>query len=137
LFKEGNFQGASLMYRKSTDCLSATEPSTPKQIEEVNSLAVPCFLNYAACALKLKEYSECVSACTKALKSEANNAKALFRRSVALYHLGDFEAALADCINASELAPEDIQIKRQLKEIKTAAEASLKKEAAIFKNMFR
>jgi len=137
LFKEGNFEGASIMYQKAVECLSVTAPSTEEQKQTVERAIIPCLLNRAACDLKLKAYQQCVSACSRVLTREPNNVKALFRRSVAYFHLKEFDLALEDCSKAAELEPEDQQIKKLLKEIKTAAENSRKREAELFKNMFR
>lgn len=82
----------------------------PKEIPaeamlQINQLLTDCNSNLAACLLQLSEpsYSRVLECCDKALELSPSNAKALFRKGVALYHLQKPEECLKILQKASSL----------------------------------
>ncbi|KAK9816983.1 hypothetical protein WJX72_007796 [[Myrmecia] bisecta] len=80
LFREGNWSGASICYRRSLDVL-------PTSV---------AFANKAAAQLKLRNWQQAVEDCTDALRLDPGAFKALSRRCDAFLELGRPEDALAD-----------------------------------------
>ena len=118
LFKQKQFHDAIKIY---VECLAAADfGSDIKSCENLDTLVVPVVCNLgthlfdsfqyfvcsvaslilislcaAACSIELKEWRKVVSFCDQALDFRPRCAKALYRKSVALLELGDYDGALA------------------------------------------
>jgi peptidyl-prolyl isomerase D len=68
--------------------------------------------------------------------SNADKAKALYRRGSAHVILKQEDEAEADLVAASQLAPEDIAISSKLKEVRDEKKKKREKEKKAFKKMF-
>jgi len=66
----------------------AMMPGEEAVYAEIDALRVVLNINLATSYLKLEHFQEAVDACTRALKGEPTNAKALYRRGVAHEKLG-------------------------------------------------
>ncbi|KAK6127182.1 hypothetical protein DH2020_039066 [Rehmannia glutinosa] len=118
LFKAGKFQLASKKYEKECDLRKAKQYCriASKYVEynhsfsddekhQANSLRLSCYLNDAACKLKLGAYQEVSKLCTKVLELDPYNVKALFRRSQAYMTTSDLEKAEEDITRALSIDP--------------------------------
>jgi len=94
-FKALQYEGASRHFfdglRLLADCDATGETG-----QRVRDLQLSLLLNLAICWLKLEKWAQAVETCTDALKIDAANSKALFRRATALEQLGELDNALAD-----------------------------------------
>ncbi|KAL2480804.1 Peptidyl-prolyl cis-trans isomerase FKBP65 [Abeliophyllum distichum] len=120
LFKTGKFQLAS---------------KNDEEKLQANSLRMSCYLNNAACKLKLGEYLEVSSLCTKVLELDSLNVKALFRRSQAYMSTSDLEKAEEDIKRALAIDPKNKDLKLKHKELKDKQRHYLQEEAKIFSTM--
>ncbi|GJU36651.1 70 kDa peptidyl-prolyl isomerase-like protein [Tanacetum coccineum] len=71
----------------------------------IKSLRVSCWLNGAACSLKLNDYQEAIKLCSKVLDVEFYNVKALYRRAHAYMETLDLQLAELDIRKALETDP--------------------------------
>ncbi|TPX72542.1 hypothetical protein CcCBS67573_g05781 [Chytriomyces confervae] len=103
-------------------------------------------LNYAACKLKLREFSTVIIQCTEVLKHDPGSVKALFRRAQAYRKVGrDLDLAQADLNTlrdqfvkrgVDEMQPEFVELKKEEKELEVKLREARAKEKKMFSNMF-
>lgn len=79
---------------------------------------VQLYSNLSACQLRSKNFQMARLNCSKCLEADPVNVKAMFRRAQACMSLNEFELARSDLNRAGELAPADVEIKRQLIQLK-------------------
>lgn len=79
---------------------------------------VQLYSNFSACQLRSKNYQMVRVNCSKCLEADPVNVKAMYRRAQACMSLNEFELARDDLNRASELAPADAEIKKQLLKLK-------------------
>ncbi|KAK6127204.1 hypothetical protein DH2020_039047 [Rehmannia glutinosa] len=99
---------------------------------QANSLRLSCYLNDAACKLKLGAYQEVSKLCTKVLELDPYNVKALFRRSQAYMTTSDLEKAEEDINRALSIDPNNKDVKIKHKELKDKQRQYVKHEAKMF-----
>jgi len=149
LFKEGNAEGALAKYQKSIRYLDVhpvmPDGSPPELKNSFDSLLAPLLLNSALAALKVHPQTPFnarigVGSATRALDrmalSNADKAKALYRRALAHVVLKDENAAESDLIAASQLVPEDQAITGELAKVRQRRKEKKDKEKKAFKKMF-
>jgi len=88
---------------------------------KINSSKLLCYLNLAACNLKLRNSKDAIDACNEALKLEPNNVKALYRKARAeLMSCGQdkekYMSGLKNLENAMKLDPSNEHIKNEYNE---------------------
>ncbi|KAK4762190.1 hypothetical protein SAY87_030074 [Trapa incisa] len=118
LFKAGDFRRASENYEKAAQYASFDHLFTHEEKVLANSLCSSCYLNNAACKLRLGEYSEAAKLCTKVLEMDPSNGKALYRRSQAYLRVSDLEKAEEDITRALSIHPNDREMKLVYKQLK-------------------
>merc|ERR1719229_2066688 len=97
-----------------------TDPSAkskdPLQ-QKTDELRLTPFNNMAAVYSKMGKWEDCKEKCSRVLKHDEKNMKALFRRGLAFRKLNSYELARADLIKAKEVlgGKEDKAIERELK----------------------
>ncbi|KAK1269288.1 Peptidyl-prolyl cis-trans isomerase FKBP65 [Acorus gramineus] len=136
LFKIGKYQQAAKKYDKATDYV--TEDGSFEDGEEklVKSLRVACWLNSAACRLKLSDSQTAIKLCTKVLDIETSNMKALYRRAQAYINTVDLDLAEYDIKVALEVDPQNREVKTIYRTLKQLQAESNKKDAKLYTNMF-
>jgi tetratricopeptide (TPR) repeat protein len=77
------------------------EGTNDKEKNQIKKLVLQTYLNIAACNIKAKDFETAVQACEEALKIDANNTKALYRKARALTlpinsGIEDFKKAMLD-----------------------------------------
>jgi ankyrin repeat protein len=107
-FKDLDYNGASRHFLEAIALLAgcATAGDGDKQVTE---LRLSLLLNLSMCWLKLEKWTKAIETCTDALKIDAQNGKALFRRASAYEQLGDSDKALADAKAATPVDDPAIQ----------------------------
>lgn len=138
LFKLGQCRRAMRHYKKALlDLETPIQWETDKQLVTRNQLRVALHLNAAACALKLppqREYPhlqtpknhydvhhDAIFHCTRVLRVDQHNVKALFRRAGAhlaippARHINGLSLALEDLKHALEVDPQNAEVKKELK----------------------
>lgn len=112
----------------------------------MNAVKVMLYLNLAACQLKTKNFRASIDNCTKvhrlrlftdkALILEPKNVKALYRRGQTFFVNGDYEKAKEDLEAAAKLAPNSMDIKKELEQLRKMIQENRSKEKKMFGNLF-
>ncbi|KAJ0026022.1 hypothetical protein Pint_08628 [Pistacia integerrima] len=136
LFKEGKYQRAGKKYDKAADFVSEDESFVDDEQKFVKSLRISCWLNGAACSLKLNDFQEAIRLCSKVLDYEFHNVKALYRRAQAYMEIADLISAELDIRKAIEADPQNREVQSLLKTLKQLQTESNKRDAKLYANMF-
>ncbi|KAK1432327.1 hypothetical protein QVD17_09222 [Tagetes erecta] len=136
LFKNCKYQRAAKKYDKAVDYVSEEGQFGDDDEKFVKSLKVSCWLNAAACSLKLNDYQEAIKLCSKVLEIEFYNVKALYRRAKAYMENSDLQLAELDIKKALEADPQNREVKMVQKTLKQLQAESNKRDAKLYTNMF-
>jgi tetratricopeptide (TPR) repeat protein len=123
LFKERKYEKADLLFERGIAEIVAFRVGA-----EAMSLRVALILNRAACALKLKNWNNCIEFCNLALKRDEKNVKALWRLSVAFENLNDVEKAIESLERMLEREPTHTRGLESLERLKLVLAATKEKE---------
>ncbi|KAA8588632.1 hypothetical protein FQN60_009977, partial [Etheostoma spectabile] len=108
LFKNQDWKAAVNKYSKALRYLEVSgellEEAAQQKLEPT---ALSCFLNTAACNLKMQLWQDALESCNEALELDQANTKALFRRAQAWQGLKENSKAMIDLKKAQGIAPED------------------------------
>ena len=132
-FKKGEYVMAAMFYSKSLKYIISIGNDGK---EECLELKLACMGNMSACQLKLKQYQHAIHNCSKILKKQPQNSKALYRRGVAYFALRDLEHSEIDLLEAKKLEPESKAIAGQLREVLALKEEADKRYQETIKRMF-
>ncbi|XP_029297051.1 peptidyl-prolyl cis-trans isomerase D [Cottoperca gobio] len=137
LFKNQDWKAAINKYSKSLRYLEVSgellEEAAQKKLEPT---ALSCFLNTAACYLKLQLWQDAVDSCNEAIELDKANTKALFRRAQAWQGLKENPKAMIDLKKAHGIAPEDKAVGNELKRVQLKIQEEKEKEKKIYAKMF-
>lgn len=136
LFKSGKYQRAAKKYDKAADFVSRDGSLGDDEEKLAKSLRVSCWLNGAACCLKLNDFPGAIKLCTQVLDVEFENVKALYRRAKAYIETGDFLLADVDIKKALEVDPQNREVKVLKMKLKQLQADSDKKDAKLYESMF-
>ncbi|KAL8172060.1 hypothetical protein V2J09_023864 [Rumex salicifolius] len=136
LFKCGKYQRAGKKYDKASDYVSEERSFNDEEQKLIKPLRVSCWLNGAACSLKMNEFNEVIRLCSKVLDIEIHNIKALYRRAQAFIENADLDLAALDIKKALEVDPDNREVKLLQKNLKQRQDESNKRDANLYMNMF-
>lgn len=136
-FKEGKYKRAALQYKKIVLWLEHESGLSDEEDTKAKSLRLAAHLNLAMCHLKLKEYSQALENCNKALELDSSNEKGLFRRGEAHLAVNDFELARGDFQKVIQLYPSNKAAKVQLVTCQQKIREQHEKEKKMYANMFQ
>ncbi|KAL6995332.1 peptidylprolyl isomerase, partial [Sarracenia purpurea var. burkii] len=136
LFKNGKYQRAGKKYDKAADYISEDTPFGDSDQKLLKALRVSCWLNGAACTLKLNNFLEAIKLCSKVLEVECYNVKALYRRAQAYLETADLHLAELDIKKALEADPQNREVKLIQKNLKQFQVESNKRDVKLYSNMF-
>ncbi|KAK9099001.1 hypothetical protein Syun_026046 [Stephania yunnanensis] len=134
-FKAGKYRRASLRYDMAVKYVEFESTFDEEQKKLGKFYKVSCNLNNAACKLKMKDYKEAANLCSKALKLEPTNVKALFRRAQAYMENLDLDLAALDLKKANEIDPSNGDVTQQLQRLQNMQSYYDKKESKLYVNM--
>ncbi|CAH0664154.1 unnamed protein product [Spodoptera exigua] len=126
-FGEGRYKAAVRKYRKCLRYLEhvfnrideVKDMDTKEQILEIRTMYVSqCYLNMAACYMKLEDYRSTVQYSTSVLEIDPRNEKALYRRGQANYALKNYDDALMDLRLADKVSPNNKAVQKLLDEVR-------------------
>ncbi|KAI4300926.1 hypothetical protein L6164_034252 [Bauhinia variegata] len=135
LFKAENFMRASKKYEKAVEYIEFDHSFTDDEKCHATTLRISCYLNNAACKLKLGEYAEASKLCTKVLERDPFNVKALYRRCQAYMKTSDLEKAEADIKKALTIDSNNRDLRLEYKELKLKQKEHSRCQADIFSTM--
>ncbi|MED6186587.1 hypothetical protein PIB30_068138, partial [Stylosanthes scabra] len=136
LFKGCKYERAAKKYDKAADYVSEDGSFGDDEEKQAKALRVSCWLNGAACCLKLNNFPEAIKLCSQVLDVEFCNVKALYRRAQAYIETGDFLLADVDIKKALEVDPQNREVMVMKKKLKQLQAENDKKEAKLYENMF-
>uniref|UniRef100_A0A2N9G3C8 Uncharacterized protein n=1 Tax=Fagus sylvatica TaxID=28930 RepID=A0A2N9G3C8_FAGSY len=125
----GNMRRKAATYVEFDHSFSDDEKSVAK------ALWLSSNLNSAACKLKLGEYLEASILCTKVLKHDPFNVKALYRRSQAYLKISELEKADEDTKRALTSDPNNRDVKLVYKELNDKRREYARYQAEVFSTM--
>ena len=135
LFGAGNFAPAVTKYNKTIRYCDAIN-KTSVNAEQLDKKVTACHANAAMCFIKLEKWAECRDAATRSLAADPKNVKAMYRRALSLIALRDYEGAIADLQNVTQIDPANADAAAKLAEAKAAEKQQRAKMAEGFKKMF-
>ncbi|XP_043401848.1 peptidyl-prolyl cis-trans isomerase D isoform X4 [Chelonia mydas] len=136
-FKTQNWAMATKKYTKGLRYVEASKAIVEESnTAKFNPTALICFLNIAACKLKVSDWQGAIESCCEALAIDPANTKALYRRAQGWQGIRDFDQALADLKKAQEITPEDKAIQTEALKVKQKIKAQKEKEKAAYAKMF-
>lgn len=136
LFKSGKYERAGKKYEKAAFYINEDVSFGDDEQKLVKELRVSCWLNGAACSLKLGNFQEAIRLCSKVLDMESCNVKALYRRAQAYMETSDLVSADLDIKKALESDPHNREVKQIQKTLKQLQAESDKRDSKLFTNMF-
>jgi tetratricopeptide (TPR) repeat protein len=139
MFAQERFEQAKRKFKRAitlTEQALRVVPGDDPLHAQASEIALSCHLNIAACLLKLKEYTNVLEATNHALKIDANNVKALFRRAQALVQLHRWDEADELLLAAAHLEPSNKAVRDEIQQMKTRRQEHAAKERTIFTSMF-
>ena len=138
-FKNGDVHLGLEKYQKGLRYLD--EYSEEEKDAAASALRFTLHSNAALLQVKLKSFDEAQTSASHALAvqgaSEADKAKAYYRRALAREGLRDDEAAMRDLHEAAKLAPGDAAVAKELAAVKKRAADQAKKEKAAYQKFFQ
>ncbi|XP_059459675.1 70 kDa peptidyl-prolyl isomerase-like isoform X2 [Corylus avellana] len=136
LFKTGKYQQAGKKYDKAADYISEDESFGDDEEKLAKKLRVACWLNRAACSLKLHDFQGTIKLCSQVLDIEFHNVKALYRRAQAYMETSDFFSAELDIKKVLETDPLHREVKLIQKNLKRLQAESNQRDSKLYINMF-
>ncbi|KAJ8773259.1 hypothetical protein K2173_028436 [Erythroxylum novogranatense] len=136
LFKGEKYERAWRKYDKAADYVGEESSFGDDEEKLVKALRVSCWLNGAACCLKLVDFPKAIELCSKVLNIEFTNVKALYRRAQAYRQTADLFLAELDIKKALEVDPHNREIKSLQKSLKQLQVESNKRDAKLYSKMF-
>ncbi|KAI1105122.1 cyclophilin-like domain-containing protein [Jackrogersella minutella] len=139
-FKAGDLPAGLGKYQKGLRYLNEEPAASAEEKTKLDALRFTLNCNAALLNLKLEAWDDAQRAAAAALAvaaiSDAEKAKALYRRGLALVKLRDEDAALQDLDLAHKLVPNDAAVAKELDAVRKLASARLAKEKAAYKKFF-
>eukprot|EP01116_Phalansterium_solitarium_P009441 TRINITY_DN23585_c0_g1_i1.p1 TRINITY_DN23585_c0_g1~~TRINITY_DN23585_c0_g1_i1.p1 ORF type:complete len:471 (+),score=192.18 TRINITY_DN23585_c0_g1_i1:116-1414(+) len=136
LFKEAKYKRAAKKYKAAADLFQHDANLKEEDKQRAKQLKLPCWLNLAACELKLGQLSDCKGYCDKALEIDPLNVKALFRRGCVFAAQDNWAEAFRDFERALELDPKNKDVRDELAKLKKKQAEQNKKDKQLFGGMF-
>lgn len=137
LFKNQDWKAAVNKYGKALRYLEVSGELLEEEVQKkLEPTALSCFLNTAACNLKMQLWQDAMDSCNEALELDQANTKALFRRAQAWQGLKENGEAMIDLKKAQGIAPEDKAISNEMKRVQLKIQEEKEKEKKIYAKMF-
>lgn len=127
---------ASAASSASSASAALSDAEIETKLSESKAITLSCFLNIAACHLKLGDGAMAEKASNDALKLDMANVKALYRRAQAKRLNLDFEGAKVDLLTAAKVDPQNREVRKELDELKEAMKEQARRDKAMFGKMF-
>lgn len=131
IFKKKDYARAARRYEAALKLI----PS-PDQDDASNQAMLPCYLNAAACYLKLNKLETAKEKCNAALEIDAGSVKALYRRGCAFLELGSWDEAKADLKACLAIDSKNKGAITAMKKVQAKITGHANKQKAMFGGMF-
>lgn len=137
-YKKKNWRDASNHYDIG---LSYLPPEYIMQVEgehldQVNQVRIPLLVNLSACKMQVEDWNGVILDTTEALVTGGENLKALYRRALARFKLGQTDEAEDDIRMVLEREPKDTAALKLMRDIQQEREQILRAQKKRFAGMF-
>lgn len=137
LFKKRRYPAAKKSYDRAVAFFdSPTSDLDPNVKSKINELLVQCHINLAVCLDRMGDISKVMTHCKKALEIAPSNVKALYRQGCAYLAMDDFYNARSTLKHALQLSPNNIDVRKKLKEVKSKQLAQDAADKKLYSNLF-
>lgn len=116
--------------------IEAENPISDEKISDLIDLKIKLYNNLALCQLQFKEYDAALQLCNQVLKLDAQNIKAVYRRSTAYMGLKMYEEAWSDIQLALRMDPCDVMTQQRAMQIKPYIDEIYSDYSSVIKRMF-
>eukprot|EP00871_Galdieria_phlegrea_P005774 jgi/Galph1/684/GphlegSOOS_G5420.1 len=139
LFKSGRYKLAKKKYEKIVNNLEFDVRNksdfNAEQKQQGKTILLQAYLNLAACEEKFGNVNDVVKQCNKALELDSINVKALYRRAGAYLRMAEVLLAENDLKRALELDPNNVAVKKKMRELRQVKTEQDAKDRRLFGNM--
>eukprot|EP01120_Amphizonella_sp_Union-15-10_P010974 TRINITY_DN4554_c0_g4_i1.p1 TRINITY_DN4554_c0_g4~~TRINITY_DN4554_c0_g4_i1.p1 ORF type:complete len:804 (+),score=233.03 TRINITY_DN4554_c0_g4_i1:103-2412(+) len=137
LFSSLDYASAVTRYTQALGYLSDVFDLSPDEKLLVNKEKLSCYLNLAACFLKLNSMKKVIENCKSALEIEPENVKALFRKATAEFEIQLYDDAKNDLVKAVKVDPKNQDVRKLYGRVKDILDKQKKDQKETFSKMFK
>eukprot|EP00746_Dinoflagellata_sp_MGD_P140591 gnl/MRDRNA2_/MRDRNA2_73826_c0_seq1.p1 gnl/MRDRNA2_/MRDRNA2_73826_c0~~gnl/MRDRNA2_/MRDRNA2_73826_c0_seq1.p1 ORF type:complete len:641 (+),score=121.08 gnl/MRDRNA2_/MRDRNA2_73826_c0_seq1:88-2010(+) len=113
MVKKKRYVLAALQYRLIRNVLKTAGFGSDKQ--DALEIVQACCLNFALCCIKLEAFAQAVEMCDEVLAQDAQNTKALYRKTQACMAMRDYGEAAVACKAGLKTDPNDEALKNSMR----------------------
>eukprot|EP00917_Polyrhabdina_sp_WS-2016_P015924 GHVP01034549.1.p1 GENE.GHVP01034549.1~~GHVP01034549.1.p1 ORF type:complete len:240 (+),score=36.39 GHVP01034549.1:48-722(+) len=138
LFSLGDFEDALKKYDiciRSIHTLYQKADYPEEELTEVREKEVAVMNNKVLCYLRMRNWHKVIETCDKVLGLSPGNEKALYRKSKALFHMGNYEKSITVLNRVRELHPKNIEAENLLLRVKAEKKSYLRRSLEMAKAM--
>ncbi|XP_044025932.1 peptidyl-prolyl cis-trans isomerase FKBP5 [Siniperca chuatsi] len=136
-FKTGRYYPAVTQYQRIVVWLEMECGSGVEQQKRIQDFILTSHLNLALCFLRIKEFSQVVENCNKAIEIDESNEKALYRRGVARLLRNEFSLAMADFQQVLQVNPSNRAARAQISTCQRKIKEHHEQDKRTYANMFQ
>ncbi|TDH13949.1 hypothetical protein EPR50_G00038620 [Perca flavescens] len=136
-FKTGLYYQAVIQYQRIVSWLEMECGNGLDQHKKIQTFILTSHLNLALCFLRIKEFSQAVEHCNKAIELDENNEKALYRRGEARLLRNEFSLAMEDFQLVLQVNPSNRAAHAHISICQSKIKEHHEQDKKIYANMFQ
>ncbi|XP_045931494.1 peptidyl-prolyl cis-trans isomerase FKBP5 isoform X1 [Micropterus dolomieu] len=136
-FKTGRYYQAVTQYQRLVVWLEMECGNGVEQQKRIQDFILTSHLNLALCFLRIKEFTQVVENCNKAIELEENNEKALYRRGLARLLRNEFSLAMADFQQVLQVNHSNRAARAQISNCQRKIKEHHEQDKKTYANMFQ
>ncbi|XP_028261381.1 peptidyl-prolyl cis-trans isomerase FKBP5 [Parambassis ranga] len=136
-FKAGRYYQAVIQYQRIISWLEMECGTGLDQQKRIQNYVLTAHLNLALCFLRLKDFSQAVDNCNKAIELDGSNEKALYRRGEARLLRNEFSLAMADFQQVLRVNSANRAARAQISICKSKIKEHHEQDKKTYANMFQ
>lgn len=136
-FKTGRYYQAVTQYQRLVVWLEMECGNGVEQQKRIQDFILTSHLNLALCFLRIKEFTQVVDNCNKAIELEENNEKALYRRGLARLLRNEFSLAMADFQQVLQVNHSNRAARAQISNCQRKIKEHHEQDKKTYANMFQ
>ncbi|KAF1391746.1 hypothetical protein PFLUV_G00045280 [Perca fluviatilis] len=136
-FKAGLYYQAVIQYQRIVSWLEMECGTGLDQHKKIQTFILTSHLNLALCFLRIKEFSQAVEHCNKAIELDENNEKALYRRGEARLLRNEFSLAIEDFQLVLQVNPSNRAARAHISICQSKIKEHHEQDKKTYANMFQ
>ncbi|XP_069000200.1 peptidyl-prolyl cis-trans isomerase FKBP5 [Embiotoca jacksoni] len=136
-FKAGRYNQAVIQYQRIVFWLEMECGTGMEQQRSIRDYMLTTHLNLALCYLRIKDFSQVVDNCNKAIELDGSNEKALYRRGEARLLRNEFSMGMADFQQVLKVNPSNRAAHVQISICQSKIKEHHEQDKKIYANMFQ